>query len=128
MITANGGSGHPGAGGGGGGGRVAVYTCNQQINPANIIANGGLGYQQGDPGTILTPASPYITITQQPVGGITFTGDPLTLTVTASTTHGVLRYQWRKHTPDGGVENVVEAPPRVTRHTDSNAAHQPRAT
>ncbi|MEW6251144.1 MAG: immunoglobulin domain-containing protein [Planctomycetota bacterium] len=108
TISANGGNGGTSGGGGGGGGRIAIHTCDLQMNPAQITIEGGTGFQAGGAGTFFH-GSPYITITQQPVGGIYFVGQPVTLTINASTTHGTLLYQWRK---DG--ENLVENPPHLT--------------
>ena len=62
----------------------------------------------GDGGTLFS-GSNAIVITQQPARTIGFLGAAVTLQLTATTTHGALRYQWRK----GGV-NVAEDPPRVT--------------
>jgi hypothetical protein len=106
FVTASGGTGLPWSGGGGGG-RVAIYTCDQQMNPAQITATGGTGGQNGQPGTVLF-ASPWITITAQPAGGIAPIGDPVTLSIVA-TGQGALQYQWRK---DG--LNLTEDPPHLT--------------
>jgi hypothetical protein len=108
VITANGGATIPGSSGGGGGGRIAIYTCDQQMNPAHITAIGGAGYHYGQPGTVLF-ASTAITLTQQPADQIAFVGQPVTLTIVASTTHGGLYFQWRKNH-----EDLVEDPPHVT--------------
>ena len=109
LITAHGGNGAgTGQGGGGGGGRIAIYTCDWQMNPALILASGGVGYRNGQAGTIML-GSPYIDITQQPTGGTHFIGSPFSLSVVASSTHGTLRYQWRKN----GVD-LTESPPHLT--------------
>ncbi|MFH1745533.1 MAG: immunoglobulin domain-containing protein [Planctomycetota bacterium] len=95
TISANGGDRGPNGGGGGAGGRIAYFCCDVQMDPGLITADGGLGFENGQPGTILQ-GSPYIQITQQPDGATVFPGDPFTVSVTASTTLGDLTYQWRK--------------------------------
>ena len=101
TIAANGGNGGTGSlGGGGGGGRIAIYTCGLAIDPAQVTVDGGTGYQNGDPGTILM-GSPNIVITQQPEAQIiAFEGDPVSMSVVAYTTTGELEYQWRKDGED----------------------------
>ena len=111
SISASGGY-APLQAGGGGGGRIAIYTCNWQMSPAQIVANGGAGYLTGAAGTVLL-GSPFLVITQQPIGGTVFAGEPATLTVAASTSHGTLAYQWRKDgvalTNDGHYSGVHSA-------------------
>ncbi|MEW6198715.1 MAG: immunoglobulin domain-containing protein [Planctomycetota bacterium] len=85
--------------GGGGGGRIAVYTCDLQMSGGQITVNGGTGWQNGQSGTFLH-GSPFITITQQPAAQLVFFGSPVTFHVEANTTHGTLRYQWRKDEAD----------------------------
>jgi len=103
------GSTHPAGykGGGGGGGRIAIYTADLQMNPAQITAAGGVGYEHGGAGTVFF-GSLCITIAQQPVGGIVGIGEPVTLSISA-TGQGTLDYHWRKNG-----ESLTENPPHVT--------------
>jgi hypothetical protein len=85
--------------GAGGGGRIAIYTCDWQMSPAQVTVNPGTAYYAGQPGTIFR-GSDDIQITQQPAAQIAFFGDPVTFHIAASTTHGTLYYQWRKDQVD----------------------------
>jgi len=52
IISANGGNSNR-SGGGGGGGRIAVYYLDaENFNFSGIIANGGTGYENGQPGSV----------------------------------------------------------------------------
>jgi len=99
TIAARGGNAGDTRSGGGGGGRIAIYTCDQRVDPAQIVVTGGSGWQGGGSGTV-THVSAFIAITQQPVGGIVFAGDPLQLSIAADTTQGTLTYQWRRDQTD----------------------------
>jgi hypothetical protein len=57
LIRANGGSrGSAATAGGGGGGRIAIYVgCDVGFPAQNVQVNGGLGWQNGSPGTIYWP-------------------------------------------------------------------------
>ena len=49
ILAANGGAARP-DGGGGGGGRIAIYSCNNSISPANVRVEGGTAQSPGQPG------------------------------------------------------------------------------
>ncbi|RJP33951.1 MAG: hypothetical protein C4547_11475 [Phycisphaerales bacterium] len=55
RIAANGGSYNDGCcgAGGGAGGRIAIYVCDQLLDPDKITASGGSGYRNGEPGTVV---------------------------------------------------------------------------
>ncbi len=119
TISADGGAG-PLQAGGGAGGRIAVYTCDWQMNPALITAAGGSGYQAGEQGTVLH-VSPFITIAQQPAAQLVFFGSPVTFHVAASTTQGTLHYQWRKDDVD--LENTGHYTGVLTHTLNIDAAN-----
>ena len=108
TISANGGNAADGYRGSGGGGRIALYTCNLQMSPAQISVTGGHGGSWGADGTVFH-GSADVVITQQPAGGTVQAGDPVTLMIVASTTQGTLHYQWRKNG-----QNLIESPPHLT--------------
>lgn len=72
VIRADGGAGANSGGnshaGGGGGGRIAVYTCNREMPLSQITANGGTGWQSGQPGSI-DFGTTFVTVHGGPVGG-----------------------------------------------------------
>ena len=114
LITANGGNGgydwgDP-KGGGGGGGRVAVYTCDLQIDPGYITTNGGSGWHAGVAGTVFH-GSPQVEITQQPYDAFAFTGEAVVFWVGVSGGSGTLHYQWR-HSQSGQTHDLDPNDPR----------------
>jgi len=79
--------------GGGGGGRVAVYTCDMQMDPANVSAGGGSGGSGGQAGTAYV-FSASIDVAHDPASQTATEGDDVVMTVVA-TGDGALEYQWR---------------------------------
>jgi hypothetical protein len=112
TVNASGGIGSGSWSGGGGGGRIAIYSCNLGLPMANVIANGGTGWQGGAAGTRAFGSSSLV-ITQQPQSVTVRATDPVQFSVTA-TGDGTLTYQWRFEgvaLSDGGVFSGV--------HTDT---------
>lgn len=93
LITANGGaSNSPTYSGGGGGGRIALYTCAVEMPSANITANGGAGWQAGQPGSIGV-YSDSIEFVSYPQPAIVNKARSASFSVSA-TGNGELTYQW----------------------------------
>ena len=115
IIRANGGAGGANAGGGGGG-RIAIYTCDRQVEDSHLTASGGGGAHAGQPGTLwYGPGA----IAVQPVAQYTtHPGGSAVLSVLVATT-GQLSYQWRK---DG--ENLADDG-RISGATTSTMTIQP---
>ncbi|MCC5785230.1 MAG: hypothetical protein JJU33_00860, partial [Phycisphaerales bacterium] len=113
SIRADGGNGAAWSGGpkggGGGGGRIAIYTCDQQLPLSNFLANGGSGFQAGQPGTIFF-GSGSIRITEQPVDVSLLPGESFSLQVEAVTDqpNQQLSYQWRKQDAAGEFVPLID--------------------
>jgi hypothetical protein len=93
FIRANGGN--AGYGGGGGGGRVAIYSCTQLINPANITAAAGSNFFGTAQNGTVELGSSTITIFLQP-DSTTYTGGQEVSLVVDAIGDGELTYQWRR--------------------------------
>lgn len=107
TITAKGGNANVVFAGAGGGGRVAIYSCDRFLPPANVIVTRGDAFNDGQNGSIYYGSSGVI-ITQQPLGGDYRSGDFFQLNVQASSVNSELTYQWRKKNEFGVFVPLIE--------------------
>jgi hypothetical protein len=109
IITANGTVSARTDAGAGGGGRIAIYSCNNSVPLANIVALGGGGTRPGQPGTVFFGAG-SIDITAQPVDVLFTSGQVVELTTEAvsSQSPSTITYQWRKRQRFGEYAPIVE--------------------